>query len=149
MFSSWPLESQLLLLRGVVLVLLYLFVALTLLVIGGDLRRAARSPRALRRSVLGHLVLVEPGPTGLQAGTTFPLAAVSSIGRGLRNTVSLDDEFLSTEHTLLTWRDNTWWVEDRGSRNGTLVNGVPVTRPVPIAPGDLIEIGRVALRLEM
>lgn len=148
MLSSWPLEAQLLLMRGAVLVLLYLFVALALLVIGGDLRRAARSPRMLRRSSLGHLVLVEAGPTGLPVGTRFPLAAVSSIGRGLRNTVSLDDEFLSAEHTLLTWRDNTWWVEDRGSRNGTLVNGVPVTRPVPIVPGDLIEVGRVALRLE-
>lgn len=148
MLPSWPLEAQLLLLRGAVLLLLYLFVALVLLVVGGDLRRAARAPRALRRSFLGQLVLVEPGPTGLQAGTSFPLTAVSSIGRGLRNTVSLDDEFLSSEHTLLTWRDNAWWVEDRGSRNGTFVNGVRITRAVPVAPGDVIEIGRVALRLE-
>jgi hypothetical protein len=146
--SSWPLEMQLLLLRGSIFLVLYLFVALVLLVIAGDLRRASRAPRPVRRSALGQVVLVDPGPTGLEAGKTFPLAAVSSIGRSLRNTISLDDEFLSAEHALLSWREGTWWIEDLGSKNGTMVNGVRISRPVPIAPGDLIEVGRVALRLE-
>ncbi len=142
------LDGQLLLLRGAVLLLLYLFIALVTLTLVGSLRREARAPTAARRSVLGALVVAEPGPTGLEVGKSFPLAAVSSIGRGLRNTVSIDDEFLSVEHTLLSWRDGTWWVQDLGSTNGTRVNGVRVTRPVPIAAGDLVEVGRVALRLE-
>jgi hypothetical protein len=145
---SSSFDGQMLLLRGAVLLLLYLFVALVMLALVGSLRREARVRVPLRRSALGEVVLVEPGPTGLEAGKVFPLAAVSSIGRGLRNTVSIDDEFLSAEHSLLSWRDGTWWVEDLGSTNGTFVNGVRVSRPVPIASGDLIEVGRVALRLE-
>jgi len=141
-------EGQLLLLRGAVLLLLYLFVGLILLVVAASMRRAAQVSRPSRRSALGHVVLVEPGPTGLEAGTIFPLAAVSSMGRSLRNAVSIDDEFLSAEHALLSWREGTWWIEDLGSTNGTFVNSVRVSRPVPVAIGDLIEIGRVALRLE-
>ena len=149
MLSSLPFEAQLVVLRGAALLLLYLFVALGFLAIASDLRRAARKPLPRQEpSALGQLFLVEPGPTGLEPGKLFPLSAVSSIGRSLRSTVSLDDEFLSAEHSLLSWRDGTWWLEDLESTNGTFVNGVRITQSVPISPGDLIEIGRVVLRLE-
>jgi hypothetical protein len=148
LFSNLSFDAQLLLLRGAAIVLLYLFVVLAMLVLGGDLRRAAGGPRTPRRSALGQVVLVDPGPTGLQAGKSFPLSAISLIGRSLRSVVSIDDEFLSAEHALLSWRENTWWIEDLGSKNGTFLNGVRVSRPVPLNQGDTIEVGRVVLRLE-
>ena len=148
MFTDLAFDTQLLLLRGAVLVLLYLFITLVLLILGGHLRRAARRPRVGRRSALGQAILVDPGPTGLKAGQSFPLSAVSSIGRSLRNVVSIDDEFLSAEHALLSWRESTWWIKDLGSKNGTFVSGVRVSRPVPVSLGDTIEVGRVVLRLE-
>lgn len=148
MFANLSVDAQMLLLRGAVLVLLYLFVALVLLVLGGHLRRAAQRPHVERRSALGQAILIDPGPTGLEAGKVFPLSAVSSIGRSLRNVISIDDEFLSAEHALLSWRESTWWIEDLGSKNGTYLSGVRVSRPVPVSPGDTIEVGRVVLRLE-
>ena len=148
MFANLSFDAQMLLLRGAVLVLLYLFIVLALLVLSGDLRRAAVGPRVPRRSLLGQVVLVDAGPTGLDVGKTFPLSAVSSIGRSLRNVVSIDDDFLSAEHALLSWREDTWWVEDLGSKNGTFLSGVRVSRPVPVGRGDTIEVGRVVLRLE-
>ncbi len=148
MFSNLTFDSQLLLLRAAVLVVLYLFVALAVMVVAGDLRRAAVSARVPRRDTLGTLTLADPGPTGLQAGKTFSLVAISPIGRALRNVVPIDDEFLSAEHALLTWREGSWWIEDLGSKNGTFLNGVRVTRAVPLARGDSIEVGRVVLRLE-
>jgi hypothetical protein len=147
-FANLTFDAQMLLLRGAVLAVLYLFIALVLLVVGGDLRRAAAAPRVHRRSALGQIILVDPGPTGLEEGKSFPLSAVSSIGRSLRNVVSIDDEFLSAEHALLSWRDDSWWVEDLGSKNGTFLNGVRVLRAVPVSGGDTIEVGRVVLRLE-
>ncbi|MBN1484386.1 MAG: FHA domain-containing protein [Chloroflexia bacterium] len=148
MLSNLPFEAQLLVLRGAVLLLLYLFLSLVVLVLAGDLRRAARKPAPPERSALGYLVLVDPGPTGLEPGTRFPLSTVSSLGRSLRNTVSLDDDFLSGEHALLSWRDQNWWLQDLDSTNGTCLNGVRIDQAVPLAPGDLIEIGRLVLRLE-
>jgi hypothetical protein len=147
-FSNLSFDGQMLLLRGAVLVVLYLFMALALLVLGSDLRRAAKGPRVVRRSALGQAILVDPGPTGLQAGRAFPLSAVSSIGRSLRSVVSIDDEFLSADHALLSWRENTWWIEDLDSKNGTFLSGVRVSRPVPVGPGDTIEVGRVVLRVD-
>lgn len=148
MLSGLSFDAQMLLFRGAVLLLLYLFVALVVLMIVADVRRAARKPSRSPQSALGRLVLAEPGPTGLEPGASFPLSAVSSIGRSLRNTVSLDDESLSAEHALLSWREGTWWLEDLESTNGTFLNGARVTHTVPVTPGDIVEVGRVALRLE-
>lgn len=150
MWSSLSFDTQLLLLRGAVLLVLYLFIGLVVLAVMGDLRRAARRPQrqVQPESTYGRLVLIEPGPTGLDPEKEFPLEAVSSIGRSLRSTVSLDDEFLSADHALLSWREGKWWLEDLGSTNGTLLNGVRITRPMPVTAGDLIELGRVALRLK-
>jgi pSer/pThr/pTyr-binding forkhead associated (FHA) protein len=48
----------------------------------------------------------------------------------------------------LTWRNGQWWLEDRDSRNGTLLNDMPVDTPLIVSHGDVIGIGQVQLRFE-
>jgi pSer/pThr/pTyr-binding forkhead associated (FHA) protein len=60
----------------------------------------------------------------------------------------LNDDFVSTEHALLAYRDGFWWLSDVASTNGTFVNNQRVTRPTALQWGDLIGIGRVKMRLE-
>jgi DNA-binding NtrC family response regulator len=60
-------------------------------------------------------------------------------------TLGLDDPRASTTQARLQRFVHEWVVEDLGSRNGTLVNGVPVRRAV-LADGDLIETGHTFLR---
>ncbi len=62
-----------------------------------------------------------------------------SPGEPLR--VAVADEALSTRHARLEKSTAGWSLVDTGSKNGTLVNGRPVTR-VELADGDLIEAGR-------
>jgi pSer/pThr/pTyr-binding forkhead associated (FHA) protein len=40
---------------------------------------------------------------------------------------------------------NTWTVEDRGSTNGTKVNGVQSVEPTAVNPGDTLSFGSVTL----
>lgn len=84
----------------------------------------------------------------LAIGTEFPLQPVTSIGRSEQNSIVLNDSYASGEHALLTWRGNQWWVEDLGSRNGTLLNGAPLGDIAVIVPGDVISIGDTQLKLE-
>ena len=63
-----------------------------------------------------------------------------SIGRRALNDVLLDDMTVSGEHAVLHAQHGVVLITDLGSRNGTLVNGVPVTRQV-LLDGDCIEIG--------
>jgi pSer/pThr/pTyr-binding forkhead associated (FHA) protein len=80
--------------------------------------------------------------------TGFLLRTVTSIGRSTRNTVVLDDSFVSQEHARLTRRDGHWWLDDLGSRNGTLLNDVPLTASTVVTAEDTITIGRVVMKLE-
>lgn len=113
-----------------------------------DLRAAARTSQT-RTQRLGRLAVVESGAAGLPAGATFPLVAVSSLGRAPTNTVALPDETCSLEHALLHLRAGQWWLEDLDSRNGTRLNEAAVTQPTPVLAGDIIGLGQVKLRLEL
>jgi hypothetical protein len=63
-----------------------------------------------------------------------------TIGRRPYNGLQLDDLTVSGEHAVLLSAHGETVIEDLDSRNGTLVNGVPVTRRT-LADGDRIEIG--------
>ena len=71
-----------------------------------------------------------------------------TIGRREDNLVHLPDRNVSRRHARLVQRDGAVLLEDLRSANGTLLNGVRISEPVPLGDGDLIRIGsyEVALR---
>ncbi len=65
------------------------------------------------------------------------------IGRGEGNDVVLGgDARISRLHVELICRQGAWWARDRGSRNGTWVNGSKVD-DVVLADGDRLRVGGV------
>ncbi len=62
------------------------------------------------------------------------------IGRSASADVSIADRFLSRRHARLYRQDDEWFIEDLGSRNGTLVNGSKISGPTAVSPGDVIGI---------
>lgn len=67
------------------------------------------------------------------------------VGRSSRNEIPIADPTVSKEHAEITSRDGRFYVRDLGSRNGTRVNGVEAREPLPLTPGDRVEIGHVLL----
>ena len=130
--------------RILFLVLLYLFLFGIARALLRDLRAAAREPTV----ELGRLVVVASPGGEPAAGTTLALDAITTLGRDVNNAVVVDDEFVSAEHAVLTFRGRTWYVEDLDSTNGTFVNGSPVDGVAPLGYGDEIQLGQVRLRLE-
>jgi hypothetical protein len=141
-------DVALLITRLALALLLYAFVAAALWLVRRDLQAAAREAAGRERSHGRLVVLVAESPA-LPAGTTFPVLAVTTLGRSPTANVPLDDGYASAEHALLSYRAGQWWLEDQGSRNGTLLNGVRLNVPVVVSSGDVIGIGRVQLRLEL
>jgi len=82
-------------------------------------------------------------------GHQFPLLLVTSIGRAPHNSIVLDDSYASSEHALISLRGRQWWLEDLGSRNGTLLNGMKLEGAAVLSSGDLIAIGDTQLKLEL
>lgn len=91
--------------------------------------------------------LVQAGPGGGPA-RHFPLSAETSIGRSPGCGVALpEDTFVSQVHARVFRRDGALWVEDLGSTNGTYVNDARLDGPVPLRPGDRLQIGETVLEL--
>lgn len=58
-----------------------------------------------------------------------------------------EDSFVSQFHARMFQRDGQVWVEDLGSTNGTLVNQQPITQPVSLRDGDVVQVGKTVLEL--
>jgi hypothetical protein len=140
--------TLLLVLRVLLVVALYVFLAALVWMLWRDLRAASRAT-STRTQRLGRLVVLDSGTPLLTTGTVFPLLPVSSLGRAPTNTAPLPDDTCSLEHALLHQRDGQWWLEDLDSRNGTWLNETPITTPTPVLPGDVIGIGQVRLKIEL
>jgi len=125
------------------LLILYLFLIRAF----GALTRAMSAERAATEAA-GTLVVERSPARTPRVGERLPLRATNAIGRDAGNDISLPDEAASARHATLELRDDEWWIEDLGSTNGTLVNGLRIDKRERVRFGDEIAIGRVALRLE-
>ncbi len=68
---------------------------------------------------------------------TIPSAA-SRVGRYPDCEIFLDHSGVSREHARITLDKNGYHLEDLKSRNGTFLNGTPVTQPVLLREGDVL-----------
>lgn len=111
------------------------------------IREMQIASRQVGRAVGRLRIMTVEGGVSLEEGQTYPLQPVTTLGRGPTNVIVLPDSFASTEHARIALRRGQWWLADLNSRNGTTLNGLPVTGPVVLSSGDEIGIGRVTLRL--
>jgi pSer/pThr/pTyr-binding forkhead associated (FHA) protein len=65
----------------------------------------------------------------------------ASVGRKAGSDIFLADEYASPEHCAFIPVAGRWTVIDRGSTNGTLVNGVKAWGPRELDRGDKILVG--------
>jgi hypothetical protein len=148
------MDGWLLFLRILLAGALYLFLGAILWLLWRDLHRPASdailTPRNYGRlTVIATATDVEGADDSLAVGDNFALQAINSLGRSVINTIIIPDAYASAEHALLIYRGGQWWLEDRGSRNGTTVNNIPIDAPTVISAGEIIGIGRVQLKLEL
>ena len=66
----------------------------------------------------------------------------TSVGRLPENMLQLDDPSVSSRHGEILFEDNSFFVHDTGSTNGTYLNGVKVDTAI-LAHGDELRFGSV------
>jgi len=136
------LEIAILIGRVAIIASLYAFLAALFLFLWRDLRASAGA-LPVSPSQHGSLVVLDGDEHGLAAGDTLELQPVTTIGRGRASTIVIPDPFASAIHAAVLLRGGRWWLEDRQSRNGTLLNDVRLEQPVILSSGDEISIGQV------
>lgn len=105
-------------------------------------------PRRPGQHVRDHaLLLILEGP---QRGLLFPLLSRTSlIGRDSDADIRLGDDSVSGHHALVSMDTRGIYVKDLASRNGTFLNGEPVTRRIKIADGDHLRVGNTVFKFSM
>jgi pSer/pThr/pTyr-binding forkhead associated (FHA) protein len=80
-------------------------------------------------------------------GTEHELEQTVTIGRDDDNDLTLKTQTVSRRHAAIVFSENRWYLEDRGSFNGTFLNGTRVQPgvPLPLRHADRIELGSEAL----
>jgi hypothetical protein len=141
-------EAIILILRLALVGLLYLFLGIVALTAARELRRLSRVGEVGQRAAArGQVLVVDPGATSLPTGAVVPLRSVTRLGRSPSSTILLDGTYVSSDHAVIALRDDTWWLADSGSTNGTVLNGVTIRGETALTNGDIVEIGDVKLRV--
>jgi len=90
----------------------------------------------------GYLEIWDDAGTRLMPLRDEPLL----VGKSERNNLQIaSDPLLSRVHAVFERVGRIWCVRDLGSKNGTLVNGRPVTAEQALHDGDEIRVGRTRL----
>lgn len=142
-----------LLLAGRWLFVALIYGALFLVIVAVRREMAGRLPgrAALPSAAVGRLLLQQAGSDpAAQPGAVWPLAPDNTLGANPDNDLVLTDALVSGRHARLRWDGASWWVEDLGSTNGTLVNGQRLVAHTAqkIAPGTRLQVGDMVLELQ-
>jgi sigma-B regulation protein RsbU (phosphoserine phosphatase) len=109
----------------------------------------SRYPELVRKNLAAdvehYIVVVEGTERGrkLEIGLT-PI----TIGRHGDNRLSLSDPFISGHHCTVTFEEGVIWVTDRGSTNGTFIDGIRITGRAVWPISASLQMGNHVLRQE-
>ncbi len=105
-------------------------------------RPAAEAPESARRA---YLLVSTRGSRPVQ----FDLGGhLIGIGRASDNDVIVDDPMVSRHHCQLKLQHGAYGFADLGSRNGSTVNGQPVSQ-IALGPGDIIRVGDTEIEFQV
>lgn len=149
--TELPADWFLLLLRVLFIFLLYFFLYQLFRVQVRQLMSVSSAVAEGRREQLksGATLVIMPGSTsGPAVGTRFVLQPVTSIGRHDDNVIHLSEPSISARHAEIRLAKQGWLVTDFDSTNGTFVNGQRVRGTMSIGGGDVVQFGRVRMRMD-
>lgn len=135
------METTLFVLRVLAVIALYAFFGVLLWAL---LRERRTEAPALPAAQLIHVNEDD------SEGRRYNVQSMAWIGRDPNCMVRAEDEFTSARHAQVLWDagDQSWWLEDNLSRNGTFLNDQRITR-AQLKDGDVIRAGRTRFRFRV
>ena len=142
-------EQFLELLKFLFLALLYVFFIWVVIMSLLHLRKPKKPIRSSKKdkikeaqTVTTYLLTIEPQDT---QGIEYPLEEEMFLGRDEECEITISDSFTSHRHARIFLEENTLYLEDLTSTNGTFVNGEKIEKPHLLEQRDRIQIGNTVL----
>ena len=133
-----------LILRGILLLLAYLFVGWIGITIFRDLRS-----RITGKSESKAPLITIKGQDGWNSIEKQFFKPEIIIGRDLDADIIVPDETISVRHCKITYQHKQWWADDLNSTNGSFLNENPIDSPVIITNGDSLRLGNVSFSINI
>jgi len=76
----------------------------------------------------------------------YTLGTFNTVGRHPKQDVQIHDRVVSKEHALITRAEDSYWLQDNSSRNGTFVNGDQIKGMTKLKHQDVIRLGDTQMR---
>jgi hypothetical protein len=131
--------------------LIYFVLLAVLVAVRREMALHLPAGQPLPSTAVGRLLVNQSGSDSeTRPGAVWLLKPDNILGADSGNDLVLGDNLVSGRHARLRWDGAGWWVEDLGSKNGTLVNG---ERMVPfaaqkVALGSQIQLGDMVFQLQ-
>src|SRR5712692_9107550 len=104
--------------------LIYFVLIVVLVAVRREMALRLRVGQSLPSTAAGRLLVDQAGSDPeTRPGAVWLLKPENTLGADPVNDVVLNDSLVSGRHARLHWDGAGWWLEDLGSKNGTLVNG--------------------------
>lgn len=123
-----------------------LFVAVLYLFLFAIVRTGIGLVRGASRTEKVWHVSVERGPKELRS-VNIPVSEEVIVGRSPDADIVIANGYVSARHAKFHLMGKNLFVEDLGSRNGTVVNGQYIVSPVSLHNKDLVTVGDVDIRV--
>jgi DNA-binding SARP family transcriptional activator len=107
--------------------------------------RRSRMPAARTEDSVRRPSLVWVDVAGRALSRALPATGSILVGRDAGADVPLADASVSRTHAAVLRWESGWTLLDLGSRDGTTLDGRPVTDGTPLRPGDVVRCGDVVL----
>ena len=84
---------------------------------------------------------------GVQGGPFELTEGPHILGSAEGSTIFLQDSTISAQHGQFTVSEGQIVYQDLGSQNGSFVSDQPITQPVALSPGHILQSGNIHLQL--
>lgn len=130
------------------IVILYVIIYYALKIMYKDMKTGGRrKPNTVRRKSFGIEVIEVANEGDIKRGTVIPIKGDVTLGRKDGNSIILIDQHVSGNHAKFSIRNDSLYIEDLNSTNGTIVNGKEISGKVKLYPKDEIKIGTTIFKV--
>lgn len=134
----------LLLLRIILVVILYGFIAWALYTLWRDMKNQEKTlsiPQCPKLTLI-KLGMEEPESTSF-------IQSEIVLGRVPTSDLQIEDNTISAQHALLSYHHDQWWAKDLESTNGTFLNNERIFDEQLITSGDVLKLGNFTFEIQV
>ncbi len=130
------------------IVILYVIIYYALKIMYKDVKNGGKKRRPpVAKGNFGLEIIDSGNVRTLKEGSIIPIRSDLTIGRKDDNSIVLNEQHVSGKHARIIVRNDSLFIEDLNSTNGTYLNGTKINSKTRLSNKDEIKIGNVVFKV--